>query len=488
MFFKYKQDKLNIKYNLSSIFSLLTYDRVLNPGSKKAAYDTKDSYFEEFNFSLKDTYRALDYFNNYSSELQTHLNKKVEELYGRPNQIGYYDVTNYYFEIPYEDQDIIDDNGNILKKGSRKRGPSKENKKDPIIQMGLLMDSRGLPMTFNTFEGNESEKLSLLPTIRTAKNNFNLQRIIVVADRGLNTSDNTTFLSGKNDDDNQLDGYVFGQSVLGADKEFKEWVLDPKGYISDKEKDKNDKEVTFTHKSRIFAKTVTLKSTVTGNRSKKMEIYQKQMVYYSQKYADKQKKERAILIAKAKDLIANSGKYTRATSYGATGYINNIKFVKSTGEIPDGLQLSLKLDKIEEEAKYDGYYSIVTSEKNLSDKEIRDVYKGLWEIEESFRIMKNEFNARPAFLQKREHIDAHFLVCFVALLIFRILEMKTKHKFSVSQLRETLIKYSCSHASSNSYLFDFRNNVIEELESIFDLDLRDKYMTKLKIKKILQIK
>ena len=170
------------------------------------------------------------------------------------------------------------------------------------------------------------------------------------------------------------------------------------------------------------------------------------------------------------------------------GYINNIKFVKSTGEIPDGLQLSLKIDKIEEEAKYDGYYSIVTSEKNLSDKEIRDTYKGLWEIEESFRIMKSEFNARPAFLQKREHIDAHFLICFVALLIFRILEMKLDHKFTVTEIRRTLNKYKCSHAGSNSYLFDFRSNVIEELESIFNLDLRDKYMTKSKIKKILQIK
>ena len=212
------------------------------------------------------------------------------------------------------------------------------------------------------------------------------------------------------------------------------------------------------------------------------------MLYFSQKYADKQKKERAIVIAKAKDLIANPGKYTKATSYGATGYINNIKFVKSTGEIPDGLQLSLKLDKIIEEEKYDGYYSIVTSEKNLCDKEIRDTYKGLWEIEESFRILKNEFNARPAFLQLREHIDAHFLVCFVSLLIFRILEMKLNHKFTVGKIRESLKKYSCSHASENNYLFDFRNDVIKELESIFDLDLRNKYMTKSRIKKILQIK
>jgi hypothetical protein len=397
-YFQNKQRLLNVDYNLNSIFSLLIINRFLFPSSKKNAFETKHSFFESFDFSLADVYRSLDYFAAYSNEIQRQLHSQVCELVGRSNQLGYYDVTNYYFEIPYEDEDEYDEDGAMIKKGQKKRGPSKEHRKDPIIQMGLLMDSNGIPMAFNTFSGGESEKRSLLPTIRRVKKEFALERIIVVADRGLNTSDNTAFLSGKNHDDmTGNDGYVYGQSVLGADKSFKEWVLHQADYFTDKEKDKDDNIIFFKHKSRVYAKKIQLKGT-DGNRTRVMEIYQKQMVYYSEKYAKKQRKDRDKAIAKAQELIANPGKYTRATSIGATGYVNNIKFSKETGEIPDGLILSLNETKIQEEEKYDGYYSIVTSEKHLSDVEIRDIYKGLWEIEESFKIIKSEFKARPVYV------------------------------------------------------------------------------------------
>ena len=388
-YFQNKQRQLNIDYNLNSIFSLLIFNRFLFPSSKKNAFETKDCFFESFDFSLADIYRALDYFSAYSNEIQQHLHSKVSKLVELDNHLGYYDVTNYYFEIPYEDEDEYDENGKLIKKGQKKRGPSKEHRKDPIIQMGLLMDSNGIPMAFNTFSGGESEKLSLLPTIRRVKKDFSLERIIVVADRGLNTSDNTAFLSGKNHDDMKgNDGYVYGQSVLGADKQFKEWVLSQDDYIIDREKDPDGGAVFFKHKSRIYAKSIQLKGS-DGKRGKKMEIYQKQMVYYSDKYARKQKKDRDRAIAKAKELIKNPGKYTRATSVGAAGYVNNIKFIKETGEIPDGLILSLNETRIREEEQYDGYYAVVTSEKHLSDMEIRNIYKGLWEIEESFKIIKS---------------------------------------------------------------------------------------------------
>lgn len=339
-FFQSKQRLLNVDYNLNSIFSLLVFNRFLFPSSKMHAFKTKDSFFESFNFSLDDVYRSLDYFYKYSDELQQHLHCRIRELFGRDNHLGYYDVTNYYFEIPYEDEDEYDEDGNLIKKGKRKRGPSKEHRKDPIVQMGLLMDSRGIPMTFNTFSGGTSEKLSLIPTVRRVKRDFNLERIIVVADRGINTSDNTAFLSGKNHDDmTGNDGYVYGQSVLGADKEFKSWVLGQSDYLTDREEDKDGNTVIFKHKSRIFAKKIQLKNSA-GKRTYKMEIYQKQMVYYSEKYARKQKKDREKAIAKAKDLIANPGRYTRATSYGASAYVSNIKFSKETGEIPDGQVLS----------------------------------------------------------------------------------------------------------------------------------------------------
>jgi transposase len=487
-FFQKKQRLLNVDYNLNSIFSLLIFNRFLFPSSKKNAFETKNFFFESFDFSLADIYRALDYFAVYSNEIQRHLHSRICDLIGRNNQLGYYDVTNYYFEIPYEDEDEYDEDGNMVKKGQKKRGPSKEHRKDPIIQMGLLMDSNGIPIAFNTFSGGESEKLSLLPTIRRVKKDFALERIIVVADRGLNTSDNTAFLSGKNYDDMVgNDGYVYGQSVLGADKQFKEWVLNQEDYLIDTEKDKDGNTVSFKHKSRIYAKKIQLKGT-DGKRDRTMEIYQKQMVYYSEKYALKQKKDRDKAIAKAKELIANPGKYTRATSIGAAGYVNNIKFSKETGEIPDGLILSLNEAKIKEEEKYDGYYSIVTSEKHLSDTEIRDIYKGLWEIEESFKIIKSEFKARPVYVKKDEHVEAHFLVCFVALVIMRVLEQMLEKKYTVKQIRNSLISYSCSYLEQNYYLFDYRDDVIKSIESVFGFDLSKKIMSQAEIKKILQYK
>ncbi|KJS02343.1 MAG: transposase [Peptococcaceae bacterium BRH_c4a] len=487
-YFQNKQRQLNVDYNLNSIFSLLVFNRFLFPSSKKSAFETRDSFFESFNFSLADIYRALDYFAGYSNEIQQHLHGKVRQLIGRGNQLGYYDVTNYYFEIPYEDEDTYDEEGSIIKKGQKKRGPSKEHRKDPIIQMGLLMDSNGIPMAFNTFSGGESEKLSLLPTIRRVKRDFALERVIVVADRGLNTSDNTAFLSGKNHDDMAgNDGYVYGQSVLGADKQFKEWVLNQEDYLIDKKEDNDGNDICFKHKSRIYAKKIQLKGR-DGKRARKMEIYQKQMVYYSEKYAKKQKKDRDKAIAKAKELIANPGKYTRATSFGAAGYVCNIKFSKETGEIPDGLILSLNEARIKEEEKYDGYYSIVTSEKHLSDIEIRDIYKGLWEIEESFKIIKSEFKARPVYVKKDEHVEAHFLICFVALVIMRVLEQMLGEKHTVKQIRYSLISYSCSYLEQNYYLFDYRDDVIKSFESTFDFDLSKKIMSQSEIKKILQYK
>ena len=485
-FFQYRQRFINSGFNLNSIFSLFIYNRFLYPSSIKHAYETKDIFFEPFNFALEDCYRALDYFVSYSEEIQTLLATKTKEMFGRDPHLGYWDVTNYYFEIPYEDDDVFDDDGNLIKKGQKKRGPSKEHRQDPIVQMGLLMDSKGIPMAFNTFSGAESEKTNMLPAIRRAKRNLGIERIIVVADRGLNTSDNTALLSGKNHDDmKNNDGYVYGQSILGADKEFKAWVLDRDGYENDIEIDKDGNPVVFRHKSRIYAKKVTLKKQ-SGKRTLNYEIYQKQMVYYSDKYAQKQKADRERIITKAKSLISNPKLYTRSTCYGAAGYVKNISFSKSTGEIVDGTSLELDLEKIDEEAKYDGYYSIVTSEKELSDSKIRDIYKGLWEIEESFKIIKSEFKARPVFVKTEDHVNAHFLICYVTLVLMRVIEHLLKEQFTTKQIRNALCSYSCSYLDQNYYLFDYRDEVLDAFGKMYGWDLTQKYMSRSTIKNILR--
>ena len=383
-----KQSSLNIEYSLEDIMKLLTFSRILYPSSKNETFNNKDLFFEKFDFSLKDLYRSLDYFKLLKEDILKSIWNSTKDTYNRDTSITYYDTTNYYFEISYNDEDLIDENGTILEKGSRKKGPSKENRKDPIIGMGLLMDKNGIPLSYDLFPGNESEKLMMRPTLKNTKAKFGINRTIIVADRGQNTSDNTVFIAGKNDDNHtNHDGYVYGQSIIGANKEFKEWALNQDGFTNDYIYDEDGKIVTykeaiynengkilgyenkpliFKHKSRVHIKKVRIKKE--DGKKITYEVYQKQMVYYSKKYADRQKHERELAVKKAKDLIDNPGKYTQATSYGCTKYINNIRFNEETGEIPTGLELSLKLDKILEEEKYDGYYSIVTSEKNLSDK------------------------------------------------------------------------------------------------------------------------
>ena len=481
-FFKNKQSKLNIDYKLNDIFELLIYSRIMYPGSKKETFDNKNIFFDDFDFSLKDLYRSLDYFNSYKDEILSLIWNKTKDSYSRDTSSVYYDCTNYYFEISYNDEDLVDEFGNVLEKGYRKKGPSKEHRPEPIIQMGLLMDKNGIPLSYNLFPGNESEKTTLRPALKETKRNFGIQRVITVADRGLNTSDNTLFIAGKNDDDHiNHDGYIFGQSVRGADKEFKEWVLNQNDYRIDKIIE-DDCEISFKHKSRVFAKPIQIMRD--GVRKNKTEIYQKQMVYYSEKYARKQKKDRDLVIAKANDLINNPGKYTRATSVGAAGYINNYDYNKETGEII-AKDLSLNIDRIKEEEKFDGYYSIVTSEINMSDIEIRNAYKGLWKIEESFKITKSNLEARPVYVWTKEHIQAHFLTCFVSLVILRLLEQKMDRKYSTEKVIESIKNYNCSNLKHDIYLFNYRDKIIGDLEKIFNLNLNEKYRKLNNIKKIL---
>lgn len=483
-FFKNKQSKLNIEYNLNDIFELLTYSRIMYPGSKKETYENKNIFFENFDFSLKDMYRSLDYFNSYKNEILSLIWNITKDKYNRDVSSVYYDCTNYYFEISYNDEDLIDEEGNILEKGYRKKGPSKEHRPEPIISMGLLMDKKGIPLSYNLFPGNESEKTTLRPALKETKRNFGIDRVITVADRGLNTSDNTVFIAGKNDDNHtNHDGYIFGQSVRGADQEFKNWVLKQDDYKTDKFIEE-DIEISFKHKSRIYAKTIQIKRN--GERTNKTEIYQKQMVYYSEKYARKQKKDRELVIAKANDLIKNPGRYTRATSVGAAGYINNYDYDKKTGEII-AKELSLNTEKIQEEEKLDGYYSIVTSELNMSDKEIKDAYKGLWKIEESFKITKSTLEARPVYVWTKEHIEAHFLTCFVSLVILRLLEHKTERKYSSKKIINSLKQYNCSNLKYDIYYFNYRDEIIKTIEKIFNVNLNNKYNKLSEIKKILDI-
>ena len=489
---KKKQYSTNIEFSLPKVCELLTYSRIINPGSIKYTYEHKNQFFEPFDLSLDDLYRSLVPMLNCKEDIFKSIWENTKDKYKRDASTSYYDCTNYYFEIEYDDKDQLDDNGNIIKKGIRKRGPEKNHRPDPIVEMGLLMDKTGFPISYNIFSGSTSEKETLIPEVKSLKKRHNIDKVIIVADKGLNDSENMIRLAGLDLNKKNRDGYVYSQTIRGADEEFKKWVLKNDDYIIDIIKDDDGNDIIFKHKSRMYPRKMYIERTDKGltksgnKRRQPITIDQKQMVYYSQKYADKQRRDRQLVIEKAKDLIKNPGNYTRNTTYGAAGYINNIAFDKKTGEVVDGLDLSLNIKKIEEEELYDGYYAIVTSEENLTDLELRNIYKGLTKIEETFKITKSEFKARPINVRLEDHIDALFLICFISLVIIRILQAESNNKYSLKQLLEKIKNFECTHESGNLYKFIKYKPEIQYLNRIFNINFDNKYLTREQIKKILK--
>ena len=416
-FFKKESKNLKIKYDLNKIYELLVFSRILFPASKRKTLNESNKLFEDYSdISLDDIYSALDIFSSLDDKIQEWIFIHSKDICERDLSLGYFDCTNFYYDISRPDETKLNENGEIEKIGYRKYGPEKNHRKDPIVEMGLLMDNKSIPISYSIFPGNESEKVHMLPIVKSVRSKYNIERIIIVADRGLNTSDNIYKLNGDNKtDNNSLDGYVYGQSVRISDKEFKQWVLKKDDYIktkiTDKETDDDtvDDDLVFIHKSRIYPKSITVDYVNKNGKTvkRKVTVDQKQLVYYSSKYAKKQKLDRQRSIDRAKDLIAHPKKYDKAAAKGASGYVLNIAFDKQTGEITSK-KLSLDEEKIKEEEKYDGYYSIVTSELNMDDLKIREIYRGLIKIEDSFRITKTDFHSRPAYVFTDSHIEAHF--------------------------------------------------------------------------------
>ena len=292
-FWKNISSKYEIEYDLDKIFQLMVFSRILFPASKKKTFENRYNFFESFDcFELEDVYRSLDIFGEHEEELQKWIYDHSVTKYNRDLSATFFDCTNYYYDISKPDIDDLDDDGNLILKRYRKYGPEKNHRKDPIVELGLLMDNTGIPLAYDLFPGNESEKVHMLPIINRARSQYGFGRTIVVADRGLNTSDNIFMLNGKNNTEhNPRDGYIYGQSVRGADKEFKEWVLNQDEYKNTKiEENDTDDETSmngiFRHKSRIYPKKIYITREKNDGSIVKQSITvdQKQMVYYSEKY------------------------------------------------------------------------------------------------------------------------------------------------------------------------------------------------------------
>ena len=450
-FFNNRQRHTKESYDANTIMKMLVYSRLLAPASKKASYDNRDQFFEKTDYSLDDVYRCLTFLNKHKENLQVWMNDKIKEQYGRDTSLIYYDVTNYYFET--------DEQTDLLRKGV-----SKEHRPNPIVQMGLFMDNNAIPITYELFAGNTNDCLTYRPNFGRIKKQFDLGRVISVADKGMTTGDNIWYTINTP----TKDGYVFSMSIRGADKSTKEYVLDEKGYEWLGEE--------YKRKSRLCPRTIL----VTANNGKKIkkQVDEKQVVFWSKKYATRAKAEREAALAKARDLAKNPGNYTRATSYGAAKYVKKVEYDKQTGEIITASSiLDINEDLIREEEALDGYYMLLTSEMDTPDDKIIDMYRGLWRIEESFKITKSELEARPVYVWTNEHIEAHFLTCFVALTLSRILEMKLEHKYSAGRILESLSKASCSLIQQNYYMFDYFDEVLKDIGDLMNIDFAKRVRT-----------
>ena len=458
-FFKNRQRHTKDGFDANVIMQMLAYSRLLYPSSKKSSFENRNRFFEKTDYSLNDVYRCLTFFNKQKENLQLWLNDKIKDLYQRDTSLIYYDVTNYYFETDKTD-------------GFKAKGVSKEHRTNPIVQMGLFMDNKGIPITYELFPGNTNDCLTYRPNFSRIKKDFNLGRVITVADKGMTTGDNIWFTKTTP----TKDGYVFSMSVRGADKELKSYVLDDSNYawLSDE----------YKRKSRRYPRTIQV--TATNGKKIKKVVDEKQVVFYSEKYAKRVKAEREAALAKAKDLAMHPGNYNRATSYGAAKYVKKVDFDKETGEILKASSiLEIDEEKLREEKALDGYYVIVTSEMNESDDRIIEIYRGLWKIEESFRVTKSELEARPVYVWTKEHIEAHFLICFVALTLARILEMKTEQKYSIGKLLDSMSQANCIHVNENLYLFSYYDKVLEWISEKTGIKFNHKILTLGEIKKIL---
>lgn len=395
-----------IQYDLTGFIRLLVYGRLLNPASKIATTNQNNDYYQPIIDNPYDynIYDSLDFVYKYRKTIFNTLNKAMITKFNRKSSLVFYDVTNFYFEIEEPDEDTFDE------KGIRKMGVSKEERKLPIVQMGLFMDELGFPISVEMFPGNTLDHQTVTDALKSSIDDMKYERFIFIGDRGMTNYPNLIHLTSLGN------GYIVSKSTLKSTKKNREWLLDNNGYIYTS----ND----FKYKSRIIHKKVKDEFGV------EHEITEKEVVYWSKKFEDRQKYENKSFLdfldklkvspenfriskTQAKDLKKFM---KRDVEYTLTGEMINSKNLKAL----------LDEDKINEFNSMMGYYKIVTSELNMNDLEVIDKYHGLSRIEDQFRIMKGNLNTRPIFVRTKEHINAHLIICFISLLILRIIQFKIK--------------------------------------------------------------
>lgn len=401
--------KYRFKYDINAILSDLIYARVLEPASKRSSFKTASEFMEKPGYELHDVYRALDVLGNESDFIQSEVYKNSHFIGKRNDKILYYDCSNYYFEIEQED-------------GDKRYGKSKEHRPNPVIQMGLFMDGDGIPLAFSLFPGNTNEQKSLKPLEQKVIGDFGCQKFIYCSDAGLASEDIRTY--------NHMGerSFIVTQSIKKLPAEDKKWALRKSGFkrVSD------DMPVDITTLPEDDTNLYYKDEPYTPKK-----LHQRLIITYSPKYARYQKTIREKQVERAEKMLACGNTKKQRKNPNDPGRFIGAVAVTEDGEAAK-VHTFLDENKIADEAMYDGLYAVCT---DLLDDNVNDILKvseGRWQIEECFRIMKTDFSARPVYLQDGNRIKAHFLICFLALLSYRVLEKKLDYNYTCEEILDTL--------------------------------------------------
>lgn len=401
-----------IQYDLQGIIRLLTYGRLLEPASKMATMKQSASYYRPLVKSSNDdnVYDTLDVIYENKQQIIQRMNTCITRGIGRNTSTVFYDVTNFFFEVEQPDEDELDDDGNVVERGLRKMGVSKENRKQPIVQMGLFLDDNGIPISIEMFPGNTLDHLTFRTAMKNTVDNLDLERFILIADRGMYNGTNMCHVL------DQGDGYIVSKSLKKSAKNERAWVLDQEGYTV--------VSPDFRYKSRIVTRTVTAED------GSKRKIQEKVVIYWSRAFYAREKHENQSFLDFIEKLKANPAGFrvSAAQSRSLRKYMKKEMIHKETGEIVDSKKLLSMIDddKLTEFNELMGYYQIVSSELKMDDLEIIDKYHGLTRIEDQFREMKGTLETRPIWVNTPEHIQAHLMICFMALTMMRVIQHKIK--------------------------------------------------------------
>ena len=458
------KNKYQFHYDLNNILSNLIYSRIIYPSSKLKTLDLSKNFIEQPNFTYNDLLRSLEVISKENDFIQSELYKNSLKYSKRNDKILFYDCTNYYFEIEEDDE-------------FRKYGKNKENRPNPIVGMGLFLDGDGIPLTFDTFPGNQNEQPTLKPLENKIIKDFNNSQFIVCTDAGLASTTNRKF--------NNINGrkFITTQSIKKLKQFLKDYALDlTSGWhlpginktfnISSL---KTDEKLIIKYYDKVFYKERWIKED---------GIEQRLIITYSPKYQEYQKHIREKQVQRAQNIIDKNPKKIKSRNENdPKRFIENIP-TTDTGEAALNNNYLLNYDKINEEAMYDGLYAVCT---NLEDEpeEIIKINKRRWEIEESFRIMKSEFKARPVYLSREDRIKAHFTTCFLALVIYRYLEKKLDEKYTVTEIIETLRNMVFSKKDNDFIPIYKRTNLTDSLHDSFNFRTDYEIITEKNIKKLL---